>query len=293
MTEIPMCMAPDPDTKIPVYKAPAGACDAHCHIFGPAGEFPYSPTRKYTPPDAGKDRLTALHGILGLERAVLVQASCHGTDNRAMVDAIASSNGKWKGVCIASDAFSDDEFAALNDGGVRGVRFNFVTHLGGAPDLDKMKRVVQRVKQFNWHLVIHVNAEDIVKHEDFFTQFDDLPIIVDHMGRVPTDKGVHQPAFKILCDFMRRENWWVKVCGAERISTAGPPFYDAVPYAQALIRIAPERILWGTDFPHPNIKKHMPNDGDLVDLIPLIMPDEAIQRQILVDNPVRLYGFDN
>lgn len=288
-----MCMAPDPDTRTPVYKAPPGACDAHCHIFGPASEFPYAPTRKYTPPDAGKDRLQLLHRTLGLDRAVLVQASCHGTDNRAMIDAIASSNGKWRGVCIASDNFSDEEFAALNDGGVRGVRFNFVTHLGGAPDLDKMQRVVQRVKQFNWHLVIHVNAEDIVKYEDFFVRFDDLPIIVDHMGRVPTDKGIHQPAFKILCDFMHRGNWWVKVCGAERISTAGPPFYDAIPYAQALIKIAPDRVLWGTDFPHPNIKKHMPNDGDLVDLIPLIMPDEATQRRVLVDNPARLYGFKN
>ena len=293
MTDIPMCMAPVAETRTPVYQAPPGACDAHCHIFGPASEFPYAPTRKYTPPDAGKDRLRQLHGVLGLERAVLVQASCHGTDNRAMLDAIASSNGKWKGVCIASDTFTDEDFAALNDGGVRGVRFNFVTHLGGAPDLEKMQRVVQRVKQFNWHLVIHVNAEDIVKYEEFFSGFDDLPIIVDHMGRVPTDGGIHQPAFRILCDFMRRENWWVKVCGAERISAAGPPFYDAVPYAQALIRIAPERILWGTDFPHPNIKRHMPNDGDLVDLIPLIMPDEAIQRQVLVDNPARLYGFEN
>ena len=288
-----MCMAPDPDTRTPVFKPPPGACDAHCHIFGPASEFSYSPTRKYTPPDAGKDRLRELHNILGLERAVLVQASCHGTDNSAMLDAIASSNGKWKGVCIASDDFTDAQFAALNEGGVRGVRFNFVTHLGGAPDLDKMRRVVQRVRQFDWHLVIHVNAEDIVKYEDFFSEFDYLPIIVDHMGRVPTDKGIHQAAFKILCDFMRRENWWVKVCGSERISAAGPPFYDAVPYAQALISIAPGRILWGTDFPHPNIKKHMPNDGDLVDLIPLLMPDKAIQRQILVDNPAKLYGFED
>jgi 2-pyrone-4,6-dicarboxylate lactonase len=285
------CMPPDPNTRTPVFKAPPKACDAHCHVFGPAADFPYHPTSTYHPPDAGKDRLKALHDTMGIERAVIVQASCHGPDNSAMMDAIKHSDGAYRGVCIANKDFTDKQFEDLNAGGVCGVRFNFVTHLGGTPNLEGMKNVIERVAPLGWHLIIHVNAEDIVKFEEFFLGFD-LPIVVDHMGRVPTSEGVGQQAFKILLDFMQRDNWWVKVCGAERISSGGPPFYDAVPYAQALIDVAPDRILWGTDFPHPNISKWMPNDGDLLDLVPLFARDEDLQRKILVDNPARLYGFD-
>ncbi|WP_434361314.1 amidohydrolase family protein [Parasalinivibrio latis] len=285
----PSCMPPDNQTRKPIYNAPAGSCDAHCHVFGPHAEFPYSPNASYWPPDADKFALKQMHGTLGIERAVLVQASCHGTDNSAMLDAIKSSNGKYRGVCIADDTFSDNEFQDLHDGGVRGIRFNFVSHLGGAPDLDMMKSVLNRVKPLGWHLVIHVNAEDIIQYKDFFNGFD-MDIVVDHMGRVPAHAGVSQKAYQTLCDFMLRENWWVKVCGSERIAIA-PPFYDAVPYAQGLVELAPDRVLWGTDYPHPNIKKHMPNDADLLDLIPLIARDEAIQKKILVDNPARLYGF--
>jgi predicted TIM-barrel fold metal-dependent hydrolase len=287
----PSCMPPDNDTRTPLYEAPSKSCDAHCHVFGPHDVFPYSDDASYWPPDSDKHALKRTHDILGIERAVLVQASCHGTDNRAMLDAIASSNGAYRGVCMADDSFSVEDFEALHEGGVRGVRFNFVAHLGGAPDLDRMKTVLGRVRPLGWHLVIHVNAEDIISYEDFFAQFD-MEIIVDHMGRVPTSEGVGQKAYRILLDFLRRDNWWVKVCGSERIAVA-PPFYDAIPYAQGFIEAAPDRVLWGTDYPHPNIKKFMPNDADLLDLVPLIARDEATQRKILVDNPARLYGFDD
>jgi 2-pyrone-4,6-dicarboxylate lactonase len=287
---LPGCMPPDPDTRTPVFRMPAGACDAHCHVFGPGDVFPYAPTRKYTPPDAPKEKLRELHAILGVERAVIVQASCHGTDNSAMLDAIAHSAGAWRGVCNASKDFTDAEFERLHDGGIRGVRFNFVRHLGGAPDLDNLRRVVERVKPLGWHLVIHVDAEDLVTFQDLFASLD-IPKIIDHMGRVPTSGGIYQKPFRILLDFMRREDFWVKVCGSERISQAGPPFYDAVPFAMELIDVAPERILWGTDWPHPNIKKFMPNDGDLVDLIPLFARDAVLQQKLLVENPARLYGF--
>lgn len=285
-------MPPDPNTKVPKFKAPPKSCDAHCHIFGPRDLFPYHPNSTYEPPDAGKDRLKQLHDILGIDRAVIVQASCHGPDNRAMIDAIASSGGAYRGVCIANKEFTDNNFQELHEGGVRGVRFNFVTHLGGTPDLDVMKRILNQVKPLGWHLVIHVNAEDIIKFEDFFSQFD-MQIIVDHMGRVPCDQGTQQQAFQILKEFMHRENWWVKVCGSERISREGPPFHDAIPFAKELITIAPDRILWGTDFPHPNISRWMPNDGDLVDLVPLFAENEALQKKVLVDNPARLYGFED
>ena len=287
----PSCMPPDNNTKTPHFKAPPKSCDAHCHVFGPHNSFPYSDKASYWPPDAGKDALKRVHDKLGIERAVLVQASCHGIDNRGMIDAIKSSNGAYRGVCIANDSFSENDFQDLHDGGVRGVRFNFVKHLGGAPDLEMMKTVLKRVKPLGWHLVVHVNAEDLIAYEAFFNGID-MDIVVDHMARVPTSAGIGQQAYQILLDVMQRENWWVKVCGAERIAVA-PPFYDAVPYAQGLIEVAPDRVLWGTDYPHPNIKKHMPNDADLLDLVPLIARDEAMQRKILVENPARLYGFED
>lgn len=284
------CLPPDPNPKKPKLSLPPLACDAHCHVFGPSDKFPYHPTSTYEPPDASKESLKQQHDAIGIERAIIVQASCHGPDNRAMLDAIKWRGDQyWRGVCIANDSFTDAEFEELHYGGVRGVRFNFVKHLGGAPDLHAMKNVLERVKQFGWHLVIHVNAEDIIEYESFFSQFSDMQIIVDHMARVPTDLGTEQPAFKVLLEFMQKENWWVKVSGSERISKAGPPFYDAIPYAQKLIKIAPDRVIWGTDFPHPNIKEHMPNDGDLVDLLGLFTDDKDQIKKILVDNPNRLY----
>ncbi|WP_020560695.1 amidohydrolase family protein [Thiofilum flexile] len=287
----PSCMPPDNNTRVPLYKAPPKSCDAHCHVFGPHNIFPYSDKASYWPPDADKYALKRLHDKLGIERAVLVQASCHGIDNRAMIDAIKTGKGAYRGVCIANDTFSENDFQDLHDGGVRGVRFNFVKHLGGAPNLEGMKTVLNRVKPLGWHLVIHVNAEDVITYAEFFDALE-MDIVVDHMGRVPTSEGVGQQAYQILLERMQRDNWWMKVCGSERISM-GPPFYDAVPFAQGFIEIAPDRILWGTDYPHPNIKKHMPNDADLLDLVPLIARDPVIQHKILVENPARLYGFED
>ena len=285
----PSCLPPDNNLRKPHYIAPPGACDAHCHVFGPHNLFPYAQSAKYWPPDADKHALKRIHDNLGIERAVLVQASCHGTDNSAMIDAIKTSNNKYLGICMADDSFTEKDFQDLNDGGVRGIRFNFVKHLGGAPDLQMMKKVLKRIQPLGWHLVIHVNSEDIIKYEDFFNQID-MEIVVDHMGRVSTGGGVKQKAYRILLDFIKRDNWWVKISGAERIAIAHP-FYDAIPYAQGLLETAPDRVLWGTDYPHPNIKKYMPNDADLLDLVPLFARNEELQKKVLVDNPKRLYGF--
>ncbi|NQY24016.1 MAG: amidohydrolase family protein [Campylobacteraceae bacterium] len=285
------CLAPIRNTKIPKYKTMKNACDAHCHVFGPREIFPYSQKASYWPPDTSEEQLRKMHDTIGIQRAVLVQASCHGTDNSAMLDAISKNPARYKGVCIADGSFTKEDFKYLDDNGVKGVRFNFVQHLGGAPDLIMMEEVIKKVIPLGWHLVIHVNAEDIITYADFFEKFD-LPIIVDHMGRVPTNKGVEQKAYQILCEFMKKPNWWVKISGAERIAVS-PPFYDAIVYAQGLVAIASDRILWGTDCPHPNIKEHMPNDADLLDLFPLMVPDLKLQKQILVDNPARLYGWEN
>ena len=290
MAEIPVCMAPDPNTKVPAYKPPPLSCDAHCHIFGPGDVYPYARDRSYTPPDAPLSRFKELQQTLGLERAVLVNASCHGDDNSVILDAIAQSGGKYRGVANVADDVSDFELEQLHEGGVRGIRFNFVQHLGGTPDLRVFDDLVHRVVPYGWHVVLHFDAKDLVDFGDMLRKLP-VPFIIDHMGRVPTKDGLGQKPFRILLETARMENCWVKICGAERISSTGPPFHDAVPFARAILQVAPERTLWGTDWPHPNIKKHMPNDGDLVDLIPLFMPDPAQQKLVLVDNPGKLYGF--
>jgi 2-pyrone-4,6-dicarboxylate lactonase len=271
---------------------PPQACDAHCHVFGPAAKFPYAADRAYTPPDAPKERLAALHKILGIERAVIVQASCHGTDNRATLDAIATSRGRYRGIAIVSEKLTDRDYATLHEGGIRGVRFNFVKHLGGMPDMNVFHRVVERIRPLGWHLVVHLDAVDIAELSGIFRQLP-LPFIIDHMGRVKASAGPGQAPFRALVELMKLENCWVKVCGSERVSSTGPPFLDAVPFAQALVDAAPDRVLWGTDWPHPNIARHMPNDGDLVDLVPLIAPTEELRQRLLVENPGRLYDFQH
>lgn len=288
--EIKTCQPPDPNTQTPGFKLPQGACDAHCHVFGPADKFAYAPDRSYTPPDAPREKLKELHDILGLERAVIVQASCHGSDNTAAIDAIKHSEGKYRGVAIVDPSYTEDDFKRLDDGGMRAVRFNFVKHLGGTPDLDFLKTTVARIRPLGWHLVLHLDAGDILEFADLFNALDIL-IVIDHMGRVNAAEGVDQAPFQTLLEFMKNDNYWVKVCGSERISRTGPPFLDAVPYARALLETAPDRVIWGTDWPHPNIKGIMPNDGDLVDLIARFAPEPEMQKKVLVDNPARLYGF--
>jgi 2-pyrone-4,6-dicarboxylate lactonase len=268
------------------------ATDAHCHVFGPAATFPYAPGRAYTPADAPKQRLAELHQALGIERAVIVQASCHGTDNRAMLDAIAAGGGRVRGIAIVDDSFSEKDYDALHEGGIRGVRFNFVKHLGGMPDLRVFHRVLQRVRPLGWHLVVHLDAADIVELSGLLRGLS-LPFVIDHMGRVQAGAGLQQAPFRALLDLMRLDTCWVKVCGSERVSTAGPPFHDAIPFAQALIRAAPDRVLWGTDWPHPNVGGQVPNDADLVSLVPLMAPDEMLRQKLLVDNPASLYDFES
>ncbi|RAI57000.1 amidohydrolase family protein [Roseicella frigidaeris] len=282
------CQPPDPAPRRPRFRPPPGACDAHCHVFGPADRYPYAPDRAYTPPDAPVEALRRLHAILGLERAVIVQASCHGTDNTAMLEAIAGSGGAYRGVAILDAGVTEAELDRLQAGGIRGVRFNFVRHLGGAPDLAVFDAVLERIERLGWHVVLHLDAEDILDHAGRIARLR-VPFVIDHMGRVKARGGLGQAPFRALLELLRNPLAWVKVCGAERVSSAGRPFADAVPFAAALIEAAPERVLWGTDWPHPNIAGDMPNDGDLVDLFAQFTADAGLRRQVLVENPARLY----
>jgi len=281
---------PDPNTRKPKYTPPPLACDAHCHIFGPASKFPYAEDAPYVPPDSPFEALQRLHKVLGIERAVIVHASCHGSDMRVTLDGIARSKGAYRGTAIIDEGYTEKDFQRMHDGGIRGVRFNFVKHLGGRPDMQFFQKTIQRIQAMGWHLILHLDATDLVEFEDMFKRIP-VPMVIDHMGRVKAAGGLEQQPFRILLSSMKNPNMWVKICGAERVSSMGPPFTDAVPFAQALIAAAPERILWGTDWPHPNVGAHMPNDGDLVDLFPRMAPDPGVQRKILVENPARLYGF--
>jgi len=271
----------------PAFTLPSNATDAHCHVFGPGDRFPYAPNRRYTPADAPKEMLRALHDYLGISRAVIVQASCHGTDNRAMMDCLHADPKRYRGVAIVDDTFTDADFDKLHAGGVRGVRFNFIKHLGGTPDMAVFNTVIDRIKGRGWHVVLHLGGADIVPNMETIRKLP-LTFVIDHMGRVPTTEG-HDPApFKALMELARLPNCWIKVCGAERI--AFPPYDRAVPVARAIIAALPDRTMWGTDFPHPNAS-HEADEGELVDLLPRFGDAAALQR-VLVDNPARLYDFD-
>jgi predicted TIM-barrel fold metal-dependent hydrolase len=271
----------------PRFKLPPGACDAHCHVFGPGARFPYAPGRRYTPQDAPKEALAALHAHLGLSRTVIVQASCHGADNAAMLDAIAAAPQTTRGVAIVDDTFDERALERLDEGGVRGARFNFVRHLGGAPDMDVFGRVIGRIAPLGWHVVLHVDAPDIAPLTPLIRALP-LPFVIDHMGRVDASLGPDQPALAALLELARLDGCWIKVSGAERISA--PPFAAAVPIAVRIMAAIPDRVLWGTDFPHPNLEIAV-DEADLVDLVPAFATTEDAQRRLLVDNPARLYGF--
>jgi len=281
----------------PTFKLPAGAVDAHCHVFGPGAEFPFAPERKYTPCDASKKQLFALRDQLGFDKNVIVQATCHGADNSAMIDALVHSGGKARGVATVRRSVTDQEIQSMHDAGVRGVRFNFVKRLVDFTPKDELMEIAARIAHWGWHVVIYFEAVDLPELIDFFTQ---LPttVVVDHMGRPDVSKSVDDPEFALFERFMQEhENVWSKVTCPERLSIKGPKalggeqnaYQDVIPFARRIVQKFPTRVLWGTDWPHPNLKDHMPDDGLLVDFIPHIAPTEHEQKLLLVDNPTRLY----
>ena len=280
--------------KKPDFVLPAGAVDAHCHVFGPAVDFPYAPERKYTPCDAGKDQLFALRDHLGIARNVVVQATCHGTDNRAMVDALSHSDGMARGVATVRPDVSDTELDKMHEAGVRGVRFNFVKRLVDPKPDAYYRGIIDKIAALGWHIVVYFEAADLEERWDFFTSIPTI-VVVDHMGRPDVTKDANGPEFTRFLSFIERDNIWAKVTCPERLSKMPPPDYaDFVPFARTVLEKFPDRVLWGTDWPHPNLNMvgHMPDDGSLVDLIPAIARTAALQRKLLVDNPMRLYWSD-
>lgn len=275
--------------KKPDFVAPAGAVDAHCHVFGPAEQFPYHPKRKYTPCDASKDQLFALRDYLGFSRNVIVQASCHGTDNAALVDALNAAGELARGVAVVDPAITEAQLKEMDAAGVRAVRFNFVKRLVDTTPKEVFMSIAEKIKPLGWHIVVYFEAPDM---EDLIPFLNELntTIVVDHMGRPDVTKGVDHPDFQRFMNLMRdNEKVWTKVSCPERLTQQPPNYSDVVPYMRALVEAFPDRVLWGTDWPHPNMKSHTPDDGALVDVIPQIAVTEELQQKLLIDNPMRLY----
>ena len=278
-----------PNPKTPDFVVQEGAVDAHCHVFGPVAEFPYAPERKYTPCDAGKDQLFALRDHLGFSRNVIVQATCHGKDNRAMVDACRAGGDLARGIASVGADVTDEELADMHDAGVRGVRFNFVKRLVDATPKEVFIGIAERIAKLGWHIVVYFEAADLEELIPFLESLQTISA-ADHKGRPDVSKGVDHPDFQRFADMMaRNENIWTKVTCPERLTIAGPPYDDVIAYGAPIVARFPDRVIWGTDWPHPNMKSHMPDDGALVDYVPKIAPTAELRQKLLVDNPMRLY----
>ncbi|MFD6322264.1 amidohydrolase family protein [Streptomyces sp. NPDC058442] len=280
----------------PAFALPAGAVDAHCHVFGPAAEFPFAAERKYTPVDASKHDLFALRDHLGIARNVIVQATCHGADNSALVDALHTAGDRARGVATVRPDVGDDELRRLHEAGVRGVRFNFVRRLVDAAPTEALATIVRRIAPLGWHAVLYFEAPDLAGLEAFFASLP-VPLVIDHMGRPDVTRSPDGPEFARFLRFVETNDVWVKVSCPERLTVTGPPaldgerhaYRDVVPFARKVVDEFTDRVLWGTDWPHPNLKNHMPDDGLLVDHIPHIATTPARRQALLVDNPRRLY----
>ncbi len=296
---MPYCYPPDPNTRRPKFTPPPKACDTHFHVFGPPEQFPFVSTHEYTPPAAPLEHYLKMLGVIGVERAVVVQPSVHGLDNSATLDAIKNSNGQFRGVGRIDDKTPKDELRRLHDGGIRGVRFNLLDRPRGNVQLDVLDRCVENVAGLGWSVDLHIDIKNLIAQEKRIRKMP-APVVIDHIARVKPAEGLEQPGFQLLLELMKLKHVWTKVSGADKIcntkveSYYGLPFVEVVPYAQAVIAAAPNRVIWGTDWPHSNVfaPGYTPNDGDLLDLLALFVPDEAVRHKILVDNPAVLYGFD-
>lgn len=274
----------------PKQKLPAGACDAHVHVFGPRARFPFAQERRYTPADAPKELLFKLHEHLGIQHCVIVQPACHGTDNSVTADAIAATGGAYKGVALVPLSISDTELKRLDAAGLCGARFHYMGHLAKGPGVNEVIAFGKRLAPLGWHLQVHMEASLIAELAPALRRSPVL-VVIDHMGRIDASLGVDQSAFHALLALLEDENLWVKVSGIDRISRQGPPYADAVPFARKLVAEFGDRCVWGTDWPHPNHQGPVPDDGALVDTLAEIASGDAARQALLVDNPQRLYRF--
>ncbi|MCH7916043.1 MAG: amidohydrolase family protein [Deltaproteobacteria bacterium] len=294
-----VCMPPDPNPRKPRFTPPPNSCDTHAHVFGPPEKFPFAPTRQYTPPAAPIEHYLNMLAVIGIDRGVVVQPSAHGFDNTATLDAIAKKGGRFRGIARVDDTTTAEELKGLHEGGIRGVRFNLLDRSAGNIKLMVFDRVIERLVEFGWSVDLHIDPKNLVEQEGRIRAIP-VPVVFDHLARINPADGLGQEAFQLLLDFLKDERFWVKLSAVDKISRTdsrsdkGLFYTDVVPFARALIEAAPDRVIWGTDWPHSNIfvPGKTPNDGDLLDLLSEFAPDESVRHKILVDNPSRLYGFD-
>jgi 2-pyrone-4,6-dicarboxylate lactonase len=286
----PGCPPPHPSPRRPALRLPAGSCDSHCHVFGPAKVFPYAPDRTFTPVEAPVQRLMALHRFLGLERAVIVQSACYGADHSALLDALAMGGGRYRGVGLISPNTPPGYIAELHEAGVRGFRLNFLPHLGPPLDREDIRGIVRLVADLGWHADIHVRWTDIARNAKLLLWFP-MPVVVDHLARLDLARGPDADGADALLSLLDTGHVWVKTSGIDRVSLTGPPYADAAGFAGRLVARATERVLWGTDYPHPNITGPAPDDGLLVDQISVIAPRPEQRHRMLVTNPAEFFGF--
>ncbi len=279
-----------PNPSKPTFVVPAGAVDAHCHVFGPGDVFPFAPERKYTPCDASWEQLFALRDFLGFEKNVVVQATCHGSDNSALLDVLERADGKARGVVTVKSDISVEELERMHALGVRGVRFNYVKRLVDPKPDDYYRAIIEKIRPLGWHVVLYFEPADLREKKDFFNSLN-IPLVIDHMGRPDVTKPVDNEEFELFLDFMRgNPDIWCKVSCPDRLTVSGSPLYsDVIPFAKKIVEEFPDRVLWGTDWPHPNMKKEMPDDGILVDYVPSIATTPELQQKLLVTNPNNLY----
>lgn len=285
---IPGCQAYNPDPGRPKLAIPPDSCDCHAHIFGPADKYPFTPHRSYTPPEASVEAYRRMLAALGFDHAVIVQPSVYGIDNRCTRDAVVASGGKWRGVAVVEPCVTDTQLAELHAVGFRGVRINLL--FKGGLQLNALEQIARAIKPLGWHVQLLLDGRDVPQLADRLKRLP-VDIVVDHMGHMPASLGVGHPGFQTLLELLRGGRCWVKLSGAYRISAQPQPYEDAVPFARALVETAPDKLVFGTDWPHPSITVPMPQDASLLDLLPTWVPDETTRRRILVENPSRLYDF--
>jgi predicted TIM-barrel fold metal-dependent hydrolase len=286
---VKMCAGPILATRKPKLVVPPRSADCHCHVFGPRERYPWVANRLYTPPPVGLDDYLAMLRATGFERGVLVQTGLYGNDNRFLVDAIRSHPGRLRGIALIGEDITDRALRDLAEAGVRGFRVNRTAKTGLA--FDVARRLAERTKELGWHVQFLLDVED---HPDLDTLLGGFAteVVVDHMGRPDPRKGVDAPGFQALIRLLKSGRGWAKLSAPYRTSLREPPYDDMTPFAQALVAAAPERLVWGSDWPHVLLESTMPNDGDLVDQIAVWVPNEAVRRRILVDNAEALYGFE-
>lgn len=284
----PFCQGPDPSPRPPHFHMPRGACDTHAHVIGTPDRYPFVADRSYTPPPASAEDYLAMHQALGIERGVLVQVSVHGTDNRLMEETLRRYPDRLRGVAVVAPDIADAELDRLADAGVRGVRFNEL--FGGGIGLEPMEALAKRIVRLGWHIQLLIDARRLPALSARLQRLP-VPFVIDHMGCMPTALGLDSPGFRAMAGLLAEADCWIKISGANRISSEPVPYRDTIPFARALVATRPDRLVWGSDWPHVAIPGPMANDGDLLDLLAEWAPDEAVRNRILVDNPARLYGF--